>query len=601
MTRSRSLPVRAPAAASTLAVAALITAMAALALPAGAVAQIPVLDRDFSRWFRFSGEVGSYGELYSTSRDDARRPGSTARLYLRSNLTLVSGVTVGLNLLYSTEGGSDVGLQAAARRQQLNQIGITPRWSWGRAYLGSFTDVYSSLTWSGVRVQGAGAAINPGPVRLGAFGGRVQRAVAGGALDGAYQRQMWGGRIGYGRRAEGGGEGGFFDLVFLRSADDVSSLDPMDPASTGQPGTGVAANPFAVTPQENVVMAAVTRLPMMDGRLVWSGEAAVGVHSRDRRAPELDGDVASDQPAFLRSLITPRASTYGDRAYKGRVELRGIGLPGSSPSTPRTLTASAGFRYIGAGYVSLGLASLPADQKAADAAVSVRFPRWSASARGMVQSDNLLGQKLATTGRVHLSGYATYRFTRRLSSSLRTSISTVANDAADANLLMDYRNWSAGTSHTLGFGTGGLLRSITLGYTYQDAGDDNPLRAGSAFRSHDTSVRASFLPRRGVTVTPSIGIAVSRVGEADWDTRQTYGAATSYRTGTGRWNTTLSLVSSRVPSTDALRAALSSRYRLTASDQITASLRSNHIEGMPGDGGAFSEYTFSLGWSRRFR
>lgn len=583
---------------------ALVASLAVLATAVGSVgvaAQIHVPDFSPSGWVRFQGEVGSYAELYSATGGDARRPGSTGRLYLRSNLILFGGVNVGLNLLYSTESNSDIGLQGSARRQRLNQIGIAPRWSWGRAYLGSFTDVYSSLTWSGVRVQGAGAVVHPGPVRVGAFGGRVQRAVAGGALDGSYRRQLWGGRIGYGPRSEGGGEGGFIDLVFLRAADDVSSLDPVDPANTGQPGTGVTANPFAVTPQENVVMAAVTRLPMMDGRLVWSGEAAVSVHSRDRRAPELDGGVASDQPAFLRSLITPRASTYGDRAYKGRVELRGVGLPGSSPSTPRTLTASAGLRYIGAGYVSLGLASLPADQKAADAAVSVRFPRWSASARGMVQSDNLLGQKLATTGRVHLSGYATFRFTRRLTSSLRTSASTVANDAADPDLRMGYRNWSIGANHTVSLGADGLLRSVTLGYTYQDAGDDNPLRAGSAFRSHDTSVRASFLPRRGVTVTPTIGIAVSRVGEADWDTRQTYGAATSYRTGSGRWNTTLSLVSSRVPSTDAVRAALSSRYRLTASDRITASLRSNHIEGMPGDGGAFSEYTFSLGWSRRFR
>ena len=603
MMRARSFPERASALASTRRSVAWVAAVVgtALAVPWSVAAQIPVIETDLARRFHLSGEVGSYGELYSATGGDARRPGSTGRLYLRSNLTLFGGVNVGLNLLVSTEGGSGVGLQGSARRQQINQIGITPRWGWGRAYLGSFTDVYSSLTWSGVRVQGAGAAVNPGAVRIGAFGGRVQRAVAGGALDGAYRRQMWGGRVGYGRRAEGGGEGGFVDLVFLRTADDVSSLDPLEPGSGGFAAEGVAANPFAVTPQENVVMATVGRLPMLDGRLVWSGEAAVSVHARDRRAPELDGDVATDQPDFLRRLITPRASTYGDVAYKGRVELRRVSLPGSSPSTPRSLTASAGFRYIGAGYVSLGLASLPADQKAADAAVSVRFPRWSASARGMVQGDNLLGQKLATTGRVHLSGWGSYRLSRRLSTSLRASLSTVANDATDPNLLMDYRNWSAGLSQTLSLGTGAFLRSLTLGYTYQDAGDGNPLRAASAFRSHDTSLRGAFQPRRGLTVTPSIGIAVSRVGEADWATRRTYGAATGYRTGDGRWNTTLSLYGSRVPDTDAIRAALTSRYRLTPSDQVTATLRSNHVQGMPDADGAFSDYTFSIGWSRRFR
>jgi hypothetical protein len=570
-------------------------------LPGGATpaeAQLPDgLDPTGS--IRFRGEVGSYGEVYSASGGPARRPGSTGRLYLRSDLTLFGGLRVGLDLLYSTEGGSGLGLNGSARRQQLNQIGITPRWSWGRAYVGSFTDRYSSLTWSGVRVQGVGAAIQPGPIRLAAFTGRAQRAVAGGPLDGAFRRRLSGARIGYGRDADDG-DGAYVDLVFLRAADDVSSLDPVAPVRGG-PTTAAPTNPFAVTPQENVVMAAVSRLPVLDGRVIWTGEAAVSVHSRDIRAPELDGDAVADQPALLRSLITPRASTYGDVAYRTRVDLRRVHLPGSSPSSPRSLTASAGFRYIGAGYVSLGLASLPADQRAAHGAVSVRFPRWSASARGLVQSDNLLGQKLATTGRSHISAGFDYRVTPRLRSSVRTSLSTVANHAAEDDLRIDYRNWSLHATQTLALGQEGVLRSVSVGYGYQDAGDGNPLRATSGFRSHDVSVRGSFHARPGLSVTPSVGIAVSSVGEGAWATRQTYGAATQLRAGDGRWSTTLSLFSSRVPDTDAVRAALTTRYRVTPLDHVTASLRSHHVDGISDGGGAFSEYTFSIGWSRRFQ
>src|SRR5690606_12852495 len=102
---------------------------------------------------------------------------------------------------------------------------------------------------------------------------------------------------------------------------------------------------------------------------------------------------------LLRSFITPRASTYGDIAHKAELELRRYALPGSTTESPRSLSATIGYRYVGAGYVSLGLASLPADQRAVNGRVSARFRTWTASLQGMRQNDNLIGQKLSTTTR----------------------------------------------------------------------------------------------------------------------------------------------------------------------------------------------------------
>ena len=216
----------------------------------GASAQIP--DIEIPPAVQFQGEIGSHGEYYSVSGREQRRPTSTGRLYLRSRVRLFDVVSVELDLLYSTEQNSGVGLTASTARQQLNQIGIKPEWSWGRAYLGSFTDSYSPLTWDGVRVQGVGAAINPGLLRLGAFTGRTQRAVAGGAVDGAYSRWMSGGRLGVGRASSP--HAPYLDVVFLRVADDPSSLaepDTMTPLPTAA-GDAVL-NPYAVTPEEYVV------------------------------------------------------------------------------------------------------------------------------------------------------------------------------------------------------------------------------------------------------------------------------------------------------------------------------------------------------------
>src|SRR5687767_14654796 len=267
-------------------------AFAVLLLPSIGYAQVDLPNR-LNNPVQFSGEIGSLGELYSVSGRDQRRPSSTGRLFMHSQLQLFNSVTVNLDLLYSTETGSGVTLGSTGR-QSLNQLGIAPRWRWGRAYAGSFNDSYSPLSYDGISLRGGGFNINPGPLRLALFTGRAQSAIAGGATDGAFKRSMTGGKIGFGRRSETG-EGGYVDLVFVRTADDPNSLA----APTGTDESSIqAGNPYAVTPEENVVIGAATRIPFWQNRLVASGEFATSIYSRDRRAPVLS-DEALDQYSSL--------------------------------------------------------------------------------------------------------------------------------------------------------------------------------------------------------------------------------------------------------------------------------------------------------------
>lgn len=565
--------------------------------PAGVVAQVPDLGLPP---VRFQGEISSLGEMYSVSGREARRPSSMGRLYLRSSLDLFGKVNVGFDLLFSTESGSGFGLSGSDARQQLNQVGIKPEWSWGRAYLGSFTDSYSALTWSGVRVQGVGAAVNPGWLRLGAFGGRSQSAVSGGVLDGAYRRTMWGGRVGLGRQSDAG-ESGYLDLVFLRTADDPSSLEPSD-ASSGPAADDLApVNPYAVTPQENVVMSAVNRLPFLDDRLVWRGEVAVSVHSRDRTAPELDDEAIDEYSSLLRSLVTPRSSTYGDLAYTGRLDLRRVSLPGATPQSPRTLSATVGYRYIGAGYVSLGLASLPADQQAVNASVSVRYRTWSASLQALHQNDNLIGQKLATTVRDRVAGNVSVRLSPRFVSSVRASVGLVGNDAVDEDNRMDFTSWTIASSQTLTLGRESTLRALSWSHTYQQTGDANPARAASALRAHDADVRVTLAPARNLTLSPSAGLALSSVGRGDWELRHTYALASQLRGDGGRWSASAALSNSRLHAGGSLRGSLGARYRVTPGDRIDVGVRSNHVTGLATESGGFEEYIATIGWSRSIR
>jgi hypothetical protein len=570
-------------------------AILAFFLPSIGFAQVDLQNR-LSNPVRFTGEIGSLGELYSVSGREQRRPSSTGRLYVRSQLQLFNTVTVNFDLLYSTETGSGVTLGSTGR-QSLNQIGIAPEWKWGRAYAGSFHDSYSQLTYDGVSVRGGGFNINPGPLRLAVFTGRAQSAVPGGAVDGAYQRRMTGGKIGLGRRTERG-ESGFFDVVFMRTADDPASL-PAPVASTDDSGIQTG-NPYAVTPEENVVVAAVTRVPLWQQRLIVSGEVAASIYSRDRRAPVLSDEALDEYSSLLRSFITPRASTYGDFAHNGKLELRNLALPGSTSNAPRMLSATVGYRYVGAGYVSLGVASLPADQRALDGRASLRFRSWNASVQGMLQEDNLLGQKLATTTRSRLGVNVTFRPLRALSSSLRFGVHTMNNDIDDADRQVDFASYTFGMTQSVNL-TRGLLRSVAFNYGYQQAGDDNPLKAGSHLRAHDASVRTTLDISRAFSLIPAIGLAHSQIGDADADLRHTYSVAAQHRPQGSRWASSLSLSNSRLHAGGSIQAALSSRFRMTDADNVTFSLRSNRVSGLETATGEFHENTLSIQWSRTIR
>ena len=158
-----------------------------------------------------SGEAGAYGELYSMNGQADRRPSSTGRLFLRPTLDLFGLIQIPFEFLLSTEGNS--------ARQNINQYGISPRWSWGVLHLGDFSTEFSKYTLSGIKIRGGGIELKPGNFRFAAAAGFTQRSVPGGAQDGTYKRFLFSTKIGYGNEKDG-----FFDLIFLRAKDDVSSL-----------------------------------------------------------------------------------------------------------------------------------------------------------------------------------------------------------------------------------------------------------------------------------------------------------------------------------------------------------------------------------------
>jgi hypothetical protein len=564
-----------------------------------------------ARRFRLQGEIGSEGELYRITGRDPRRPGESGQISFNPTVGFGS-LTVTGNFLLSTEGSSSLGLGGLPGRQRINQFGITPRWSWGKAYLGSFSDSYTPLTWAGVRVDGVGVDLTPGATRVGVFTGSSRQPVFGGATSGSFGRRLLGARVGVGRRSEYGTPGTFLDVVFLRAQDDPSSLPPLPdttpvpylPDSLAvEPDTAllphVPINPYTVTPQENAVLSTAAGVSLLGGAVSLTGEVAASIHSRDRRASRLDDEYLDEYPGFLRGLVTPRVGTHADRAYKSQLDVRIARLPGATTTSPRSLNLSLGFQSIGAGYVSLGTPYMPNDLQGLDFRAQLRFRRWTLLLDGLSQHDNLLGQKLATTDRSRLGAALTLQPVRSWHAAFRATTVGMVRDVADSLGAVDYAANMLSTSQTWIPGNGSRIRSLTASYTYQNSGDDDPLRPGSALTSHGTDVRVALALGANASISPTLGVTRSRVGDGGTTTRAVYGLAADWRHPARRWVTSASMNHSQVGRTNALTTRLTGRLSVTEVDQLTLMLRTNRYRSLVDTKLDFDEHVMSLKWSRR--
>lgn len=570
-----------------------------------AAAQVPALPPARS-WFAMTGEASILAEAYGISGREPRRPGATASVLFRPEFQVTRFLRVGLDLQLTAEGvAAGAGAHSPtlnAARQRLNQLGISPTWSWGKMDLGDFTDSYSPYTFSGVRVRGAGVAVNPGFLRLAAFSGQAQSAVLGLATNTSYDRSVAGGRAGVGRA-----NGSFFDLILVRTWDDPNSLpapgdtafiDPRTEDPTVDPDTlavGTLLNPLSVTPQENVVAAAAGRLILLGGNLRLQGELSGAGYTRDVRASALDNESLLDEiPGLMRGLFTPHIGSSFGLAYATSADLR-IG----------TFVGTGSYRQVAPGYVALGVASLLNDQRGWTVGGTNRFGRSTTlrldAAR---QHDNLVGQKSFTTNRDRYGAAFTMRPVPRLTSSLRVQYVGMHNDVAtDAPQWIDYANWIVASNHTVSLGRSRLFRSFGWSYTYRNSGDENPVRAASNLTAHAATVRVVLAPSAALSITPSVGVNASSSGAArEFHRRQTYGIAAQMRAREGRWTSSLSLGSTDDRGVGAFQMRMSSRYRLTEADIVTFAVRASRYRNAPnpfGAAGSFNERTVSLQLSRR--
>lgn len=540
----------------------------------------------------FSGQAGTFSELYGVSGAERRRPAATARLYFRPTLSLYGLMSVRGDFLISTEG-SQFGAQA---RQDVNRYSLSPDWGWGRATVGDFSGSYSPLTYNGIRARGASLELERGALDLSVFGGRSRRAVDAGAVSGSYSRTVAGGRLGIGDPEQTS-----LALVMVTALDDPDSLnEPVDTTFLDpQPDTTFVEdtlsvgrdNRFAITPQQNLVASLIGTLALFDGRVKLEGELAGSGYTRDRRSDVIDNPEVLDRiPGFAQALFTPRTSSSADYAYT---------LEGEISPVP-ALTSTVTFRNLGAGYVSLGTASLLSDRREIRSRTALRLGRVNASLDLGRQNDNLADQKAFTTTRDRIGASLSTRVTRRWSSSLRFQRATLDNEATDQERWIAYGSWLLGTRQSIAFGRRSLARSTSIDYNFRATGDDNPLRVASTSWSHTASWSLVVQPSRVFSITPTAGLVHSKFGQEPWATRTNLGIGGQLAMARGRWVSGLNLSRTHVHRTTRLQASLTSRFKLTESDAFVLGARLSDNDNLADPEMSFRESTVSLRWTRRF-
>lgn len=532
-----------------------------------------------------SGQVGAYGELYGISGREGRRPGSTGRLFLRPTITFLNEFSLGFNILLSNEG--------ITARQNISQLGLDPTWGWGDAHLGDFSESFSPYTLNGITIRGGGVNLRPsdGSIRLSVVGGRTRRAVRGGAGNKSYDRTIWGAKLGFGKPS-----GSHLDLTVVKARDDVGSL-PADSlivspdsllADTAIVGNAPPVNPYAVTPQENLVGGVRWKLNLIPRKLSWESEVSGSFHTRDLRSETIDfGDLSA--PGALEGLYTPRFSSSADFVVDSKLNLN-----------LSRFNLTAGYKWIGPGYTSLGTSYLINDQQQFDTRISYRVSQTSFTLNWMRINDNLLDQKQFTSVQYRYGGTVNTRFGDAWNSTLTANYVTRGNDSEGDSTRADFSNLVLSTNQNIAFRESDLLERFSLSYTYQSSRNELGLQPSRETGNHSVNSRLSLSLAETLSGHLNVGLVSSRLSDTVTVATKTLGAGLRHRALENTLNSSLSLTASVRGRAVRLRTRLNSSYRLTDKDRITLSLALIQFNARKVAASDFTEIIGSLRISHRF-
>lgn len=514
---------------------------------------------------RFYGTLGSYGEAYSISGQQSRRPGQTGRLYFRPTLSIWQ-IDLPFEFVLSTEGRS--------LQQPFNQFGVNPTIAWATIHAGHHHVSLSEFTVNNLLQFGGGFDLRPGIFRFSVTAGRTQQSInadsAQGIYSGTFRRNLYGLKLGIGRE-----DGSLIDLNVVRAKDDVSSLTLSGSAR----------------PQENMVAGLAGTLRMLENKLIFTSELAVSVHTPNILNEELDANL----PSFVFKIFTPRIGTR--IGYAGQGSLQFMHGP---------LVFSGRYTRVNPGFTSFGLSSFQNDREEIDLSPVVRFleNRMTVGATLGFRRDNIAGNKLATTRRVLQSYFVNTTPVDQFSIDVRYSNFTMKSNSASDTTRYDNISHSLNLSPTVRVKWIELQHVITTTIGGQKSNDRNRVYGGlNSYTTYSGSIMWAVAFPSSLVISPRA--SYTRNDGTTTDTEiTTLGLAVQYSLFDRALTPSLSLSTTRnnigIATDKQFVGTLNTTYRVTAYDNVALSARVSSYAYGNGRASNFVESMITLQYNRSF-
>ncbi len=288
----------------------------------------PVASQDIeqvakAKWITVTGGAGLTGSAYSGFGLQSRRDPFAYTLSTNLNFNIKGVVDAPFSLLYTSQN-------TTFNVPSYNFVGISPRYKWITAHIGSRNMSMSQFVYSGTTFMGGGVELLPENfiIKGKAFYGRLVKAVLlGDTLSPVIQPpayERWGGA----GMLIVGTQSNNVELILFKGADRISSL----------PG---ADSIHSVKPEENLVLGINTKQKIGE-HFLFALEYAFSAYTRDMRQPNMVYDNYTYIDNFG-MLFRPKASSFYAHAWSVKADYQA-----------EIFTAGVSFQRIDPNYQTMG-------------------------------------------------------------------------------------------------------------------------------------------------------------------------------------------------------------------------------------------------------
>ncbi|MDR1583633.1 MAG: hypothetical protein LBS55_10335 [Prevotellaceae bacterium] len=353
-----------------------------------------------AKWFTVSGGAGANGSGYTSHGMSNRRDPFAYSISANLNLNFKGIIDAPFSLYFASENKT---FNAPA----YNFVGISPRYKWMTAHIGSRNMNMSQYTYAGTTFVGGGIELMPENfiVKGKAFYGRLIKAVPVGDTLSPIIRQPVYERWGGAGMITIGTQSNNVDIIFFKGKDNIHSLD-------------VVADSISVKPEENMVFGLNTKQKVGE-HLLLSLEYGFSAYTRDIRQP----DVVYDKYTYANNfggLFRPKASSQYAHAWNIKADYQS-----------EFFTVGIAFQRIDPNYQTMGALYMTNNVQniSANTAVKLLQNKINVSGSFGYQRNNLDNNAEATDEQIISSLNFSYAITDNLNASLNFSNYNTSTEA----------------------------------------------------------------------------------------------------------------------------------------------------------------------------